>query len=1028
MNSGIENIILGVIANGLTAIIAHLGHKGRKFLFGEKIGQKNTDFLSLLKNAADEVAEKIEWNGPSRLEEVCLFLTSPEVEAVVRQIYSVKHSEGRHQRSFEQIKKEFLTSFSLYVGIDENKLVNSASLLFDALIEGCEHAFNMAIDDGILSAHEAKAAFRHQMILDELVTIQRNLDFLTCQQKQSIQQILEFEKQYRNQVAARHGYITPPHFDTARKLPIDTLYVSPNFVTTPKEKGEEAQLLNTLEFLFVIYRAVLLGNPGGGKSTFASKLCNDLVTQYSARLFAGRLVTPILVVLRDYGAEKKTHNYSILKFIEIIANSKYQVQPPAGAFEYMLLNSRAVVIFDGLDELLDTSYRREISSDIESFCTRYPSVPVLVTSREVGYEQAPLDEKKFENFRLSPFDENQVKEYVTKWFAADTDLTSDQQKQKAEAFLVESRIVSDLRSNPLMLALMCNLYRGENYIPGNRPDVYEKCAVMLFERWDKTRGIHVTLPIEAHISPAMKYLAHWIYSDEKLQGGATEENLVAKATEYLCPRRFEDRDEAEKAAHEFIEFCRGRAWVFTDTGTTKEGERLYQFTHRTFLEYFTAAHLVRTHPIPNKLGEILLPKIEKREWDVVAQLAFQLQNKNVEGAGDELLATLIDQARKAKNGKVWNLLSFVSRCLEFMVPSPKVTRNITTTIIEHCPSWGLKQINKEEFSPRSYRRRLYSEPAEIFYALLNAATENRAPIADSLEKRLVELINSANEPEALLFLEIGLNLGTLCHWAAERSPQQEKLEFWTNAQDRIYDACLLRIETLCPKYFRLCLEAFRLGKVSIGNLIKWYSFEGLFRHCGFSLFPNMLFAAPAELILHSVFRASYLPKVEKRLWNYIIPLKEVSHILLSYPPPWIKEKHFLFPPLYIKNQFSSEKVEEPSDLDNDTLFGIFALFAAMLEAGQRKDLLQIIKTSPIEDIKMGKISLFDRMRWIFVSRFEQVETTKVQAEMDMCGFLPDQQAFAWRWIRREINLVQQPERKKKKIREDIENKNETDEQ
>lgn len=72
--------------------------------------------------------------------------------------------------------------------------------------------------------------------------------------------------------------------------------------------------------------------------------------------------------------------------------------------------------------------------------------------------------------------------------------------------------------------------------------------------------------------------------------------------------------------------------------------------------------------------------------------------------------------------------------------------------------------------------------------------------------------------------------------------------------------------------------------------------------------------------------------------------------------------------------------------------------------------------------------LLDRMRWIFVSRFEQVDTDRVQADMCRCGFTPEQQAFAWRWIRREVNFVQKPERKKKKVREDIENKNETDEQ
>jgi len=112
-----------------------------------------------------------------------------------------------------------------------------------------------------------------------------------------------------------------------------------------------------------------------------------------------------------------------------------------------------------------------------------------------------------------------VHDYVTKWFAADTELTEHQRVDKVQAFLKESSAVPDLRTNPLMLALMCNIYRGENYIPRNRPDVYEKCAVMLFEKWDKSRGINVPLPFEAHVRPAMMYLAHWVFSDEHLQGG-----------------------------------------------------------------------------------------------------------------------------------------------------------------------------------------------------------------------------------------------------------------------------------------------------------------------------------------------------------------------------------------------------------------------------------------------------------------------------------------------------------------------------
>jgi hypothetical protein len=492
MDNMIENIILGVIANGLTSLIAYIGRGGIKILKREEnlrqLLKEDANLATILQKATASVSKTLKLDIKSQTERLRFFLASPDVDSIVRQIYASRLTSMKNGNHLKSIQTEFLACLALHLGEPQQGLEDLAKKIFESLLKGCEFALSIAIDKGVLSAHEAKSAFRYRMLLDELAAIQKNIVFLTERHKIDIGATLKFEDQYRQQVANRHGHIIPPHFDVVRKLPIDELYVPPSFITTPRKKEDEPNVLKVSDFLSVIYRAVLLGNPGSGKSTFASKLCYDLATCYSKRLIARRQVTPIVVVLRDYGAEKKARNCSILHFIETTANSKYQVLPPPGAIEYLLLNGHAIVIFDGLDELLETSYRQEISSDVESFCNLYPAVPVLVTSRVVGYEQAPLDEKRFEIFRLAPFDEDQVQEYVTKWFSTDTDLTNEQQKQKSQAFVEESQIVPDLRSNPLILALMCNIYRGENYIPRNRPDVYEKCAVMLFERWDKSRA------------------------------------------------------------------------------------------------------------------------------------------------------------------------------------------------------------------------------------------------------------------------------------------------------------------------------------------------------------------------------------------------------------------------------------------------------------------------------------------------------------------------------------------------------------
>lgn len=1020
-----QGTIASLIANGLTAVISHISHHKDRVVFNHKenllsVLREDADLLRVLREAVVSLTKAAQVDGERLKERLQRFLTAPDADAIVRQIFASQISTSEKQANLERVRAEFMACLSFHLEASEEALKYLGPPLFDALLIGCDRALGIYVDKGVLSAHDAKSAVRHRLILDELAVIKKNLAILTAPNRPNLQTILEFEEKYRQQMGSRHGHITPPHFDAARKLPIDNIYVSCDISSIPVKKGEAPATLKTRDFLSIVYRAVLLGNPGGGKSTFTLKLCHDLATHYAQRLFAGRQVTPILVVLRDYGAEKKARNCSILQFIETTANSKYQAQPPAGAFEYLLLNGRAAVIFDGLDELLDTSYRQEISGDVESFCNLYPSVPVLVTSREIGYEQAPLDERRFEIFRLSPFDEDQAREYATKWFAADAELTPEQQRRKAERFFEESQIVSDLRANPLMLALMCNIYRGENYIPRNRPEVYEKCAVMLFERWDKGRGLFVPLPFEAHISPAMKYLAHWIYADEALHGGVTERDLMANAAEYLCRWRFENRDEAEHAAREFIEFCRDRAWVFTDTGTRREGERLYQFTHRTFLEYFTAAHLVRTHATPDALGEVLRPRIARREWDIVAQLAFQLQHKNIEGAGDQLLTSLISQERETQDDSTWNLLSFAARCLEFMVPRPTATREITLACAERCLAWGLKQIKRGERPEREYATHGRGEPTETLGDLLNAASENRATIADCLERRLIERINSSTDNDSVLALEIGLNLTLPLHWRGTRAPSPELLKFWEDTSHRIANACSNRMEALCPTHLPICLEALWRGKVRLAELIQWHGPQAIFYHSSYVTFPNIWKGSVAESLVDAALQSSHPSTSETSMSpaGRLRKLEEVGQILLSAPPPWFSAEDIVgsrgLPRFFGGPRFfgKDSSASGPMVLSSNALFGTFSLLAALLEVSDKPG-----------ELPKGLIAtnhpVLDSLRYILLARFDLAETEKSRTQLESCGFTTEQQTFVWRWVKREVNLVRNREARARNAEKDL---------
>lgn len=615
-------------------------------------------------------------NLPDLTESQRRFLSSPELRNVAYQALLIRSSRGPSSDT-EALRDQFSTVLRLY---EPNATLGFEAVFFGALLQAVDETLRSATEQGmVLSANVEREAFEC-VTRSHLASMARNLQTI-ADNATSVISVTEFESTYRQQVRHRHRLIMPPNLGGAKRVPIDDIYVKP--FLGRREKREDRHQASEDEpyddFSKTLWRTVLLGNPGGGKSTLSEKLCHDLA---SDDLFSEARLrrTPFLVTLREYGAQKHEAGCSIVQFLTQLVNSRYQTPVPDGAIEYLLLNDRAIVIFDGLDELLDTSYRREISQDVESFANLYPSTPLLITSRVVGYDQAPLDATEFDVYYLSELSEAQVAEYVNKWFALDEQLTATESGHIAECFISESEVVADLRSNPLMLALMCNIYKGENYIPSNRPDVYEKCSLMLFERWDRSRNIAYPLPFENHIRPAMMHLAFTIYENPSLQGGVTRSMLEGMAARYLLGRRFDDEDDASSAAKEFIEFCTGRAWVFTDVGTTPSGELLYQFTHRTFLEYFTAGHLVRRCPTPDRLLPVLAPRVAGAEWDVVAQLAVQMEDRTVESAGELILRGLLEGDWQPTERI--NVVSFCARCLQFLVPSPNVVRLTTEAVLD----------------------------------------------------------------------------------------------------------------------------------------------------------------------------------------------------------------------------------------------------------------------------------------------------------------------------------------------------------
>ncbi|MGO9778984.1 MAG: NACHT domain-containing protein [Streptosporangiaceae bacterium] len=881
---------------------------------------------------------------------VTKFAASPEFLHTAYCLASIglmDKSDKKTDHATEAIKREFISSFKSVTDCEIPDLIAESifsSLLYATLIE----VTKLRRDGG--HATPTAQAEATKMIANISSACARNTE-LMCELAQ-VAQFSAFEDNLREQIKSLHGTMRLPHAGTTRNVPYDQLFVTPRLA--PKISGaneRHTKELSVATMLRRTTRCVILGDPGGGKSTLALKLAYDVACDEVEGIKAR---VPFFVVLRDYAnSARGSKRTSLLEYLEAICRSPYEVIPPPQAIEYLLLNDRAVVIFDGLDELVDTSLRRDVVQAVEGFAYRYPTTPIIVTSRRIGYDDAPLDSDLFKSVELEELSDQQVESYARMWFQLDDGQPMPERQRLAIGFLRESAFVADLRVNPLMLSLMCGIYATENYIPRNRPDVYEKCALLLFDKWDKQRGIAVPLSFDAHVYAAMRALALHMYSQE--QQVLKRLDLVQFIKQYLLQKRFDDPDIAEYAADQFIDFCKGRAWVLTDIGHEK-----YGFTHRTFLEYFSASQLVRLNNSPERLFCALHARIRAKQWDVVAQLALQILGRNVEdGADNFLMLTVKEAAESTVASEIDNLLSFAARALQFIVPRPEVLRKVVSICVTNLAERRLIRSRRSQYG-------LMSAPPAIY--LLTATRELRETVTHLIRDEVSKQLQISWRKEELLSF---LFLPTIHLFYSTDEPLRLPWTFWKKWSTENRNAFAKYFERASARYYWIDLIRLRDGQINAKTLLARHGVSALYNYYikGTGPFPPIAYFIVTQPL--SAFRILGMPaKGNPDVLNQM--LHDLETELPKIPAPWLQYRVEYVPVvgalryLRSRNEISDQLTlllcaplaeiamrerDRPSILDlyEPKQMTFRTIFEGRRESGKRAEALQLLSELDLDD-------------------------------------------------------------------------------
>ncbi len=420
-------------------------------------------------------------------------------------------------------------------------------------------------------------------------------------------------------------------------------------------------VLNPNEVYSEIHHAVLLGDPGGGKTTL-TRWCSTNLAQ-NAQHKLGQI--PILSEAKRYRAATAVNpNISIVDFLaaELSKLTDDSINDTKSYLLNYLGYGHLFLIFDGIDEIIELQIRREYRDAIQGLAHKFPLCRILVTSRKHGYSQAPMN--GFDTYELMQLPAQNAKElFVNLSVELWGKKHADAEKSSVEFMKGVGGYSADLIGNPLMLTLMCWLFHmRQGELPATRAGLYSACAKLMFDDWDRQRGIQSELPQGFSIFDLIREIAVPMFTEAEYADGISKRRLTQMIEAHFVRSYYKDVGNlrAKTDAESVVRFVTGRAWILTE-----KGPEYFNFTHRTFLEYFFAQSLHEKNERTIDLLKAIEPKILDGSWHVPSVLAIQERIESTRSSASIIANYLIEVAQREKIRKS-NLQEYSSFMLEVL--------------------------------------------------------------------------------------------------------------------------------------------------------------------------------------------------------------------------------------------------------------------------------------------------------------------------------------------------------------------------
>ncbi|CAF1439005.1 unnamed protein product [Adineta ricciae] len=398
---------------------------------------------------------------------------------------------------------------------------------------------------------------------------------------------------------------------------------------------------------------IILGDPGSGKTSFVRWLaCQYAKAVRNRKTYIeglGLTRMPILIHIGEFAEYLEKHEsaelfdyigYQTWMKTEVFSSS--QSGSTTNALQEYVIQGKALVILDGLDEIPKCNVRRKVIYLVKKFIDSYVLTPsgvspfddsfvvesckltptktppsettgnqLVMTSRIIGYYAEPLAGDYINPYMIMPMSTDQQNAFIDRWYAnVDTaiieilSLSSENLKRtpikttiretagQLKTEIKQNSSLAQLASNIFLVSIICSqsFRTYGRALPISRAHLYHDTIATMLNEWEMRSSIPSKM-----LERFLTVIATHIHDNSS--SGLIDEYFLKR----YCDREVSDSKDAqihEETVSNFIKLLNDETGVLI-----ARGEKVYGFSHLTFQEYFVCLNIIKSGCLGNRIND-----------------------------------------------------------------------------------------------------------------------------------------------------------------------------------------------------------------------------------------------------------------------------------------------------------------------------------------------------------------------------------------------------------------------------------------